>query len=106
MPLWVNGIIGDNECMQLLQSSEVLSLKIKKNTTKFKKDKESKNKEEIEVIHGRESGNIRLLRLDKAVQVSTKWQLEEELTMLTSAFIEKGKLTFTGYSSLIYSKSN
>ena len=58
--------------MQLLQSSEVLSLKIKKNTTKFKKDKESNNKEEIEVIHERESGNIRLLRLDKAVQVSTK----------------------------------
>ena len=60
--------------------------KDKKNTTKFKKDKESKNKEEIEVIHERDSGNIRLLRLDKAsnYKMTTSRKIDN-----ASAFIER-----------------
>ena len=39
--------------------------------------------------------SVRLI-LDRSVQVSTTWPLEDELIMLTSTFIEKGKQTFTG----------
>ena len=60
-------------------------------------DQENKNKEKIEGIHEKEWNIFRLVRLilDRGGQVS-RIQFEEELIMLTSAFIEKGKLTFTG----------
>ena len=47
-------------------------------------------------IYERNWWNFRLVRLDRVVQVSTTWQLEEELIMPTCAFIEKRKPTFSG----------
>ena len=51
----------------------------------------------IDGVNERDLQNFMLLRLilDRAVQVSTT-QLEEELIMLTRAFIEKGKPIITG----------
>ena len=72
------------------------AFKDKKKTTEFKKDQGTKNKEVIEGIYKRDSRKFRLVRLDRAAQVSITWQLEEELIILTSWFTEKERLTFTG----------
>ena len=51
----------------------------------------------MERILERDLQNVRLVRLslDRAIQVSPT-QTEEELIILTNAFIEKVKPTFTG----------
>ena len=60
-------------------------------------DHKTKNQEVTEGINEKDLQNFMLVTLisERAVQVSTT-QFQEELIMLTSAFIERGKPRFTG----------
>ena len=81
---------GNVQSLHNLMSSE------KQNLSKKYTDQEIKNNEVIEGIYHRHFQNFGLVRLIwyKAVQVSTR-PLAEELIILTTAFIEKEKPTFT-----------